>query len=130
MENKEGRYIKSWNDLKDYLLLHYDMLSLGLLEKLSKVISLLLIIIVSLMIAFIILIHFSFALVYELSDLWGSKVYSFLAVGGLYLIIGIFLYIFREKVFVNPIVKQLSKILFDDLSDNIEKVEEDEQYSE
>lgn len=119
MKDNESRYVKSWHDLKEYARLHYDLLCLNLLEKLSKIISLLLIFIVSLALAVIILIHFSLALAYKLAEMWDSRIYAFLFVGGVYLLIGIFLYIFREKVFVNPIVKQLSKILFEDSSDKL-----------
>jgi len=123
MENNEGRYIKSWHDLKDYARLHYDLLCLNLLEKLSKIISMLLIFIVSLALSVIILIYFSLALAYKLSEMWENKMYAFLFVGGIYLIISLFLYVFREKIFVNPIVKHLSKILFEDSSDNFKSNE-------
>ncbi len=120
MENKESKYAKTLEDLKEYINLRYDLLRLSLLEKLSKVISMLLIIIVSIMLAMMILIHFSFALVYKLSEIWDSKIYAFLCVGGIYLLIGIILYIFRKNIFVNPLVKQLSGILFDESDENIE----------
>ncbi|MCL1944166.1 MAG: phage holin family protein [Candidatus Azobacteroides sp.] len=120
MENKkEGKYIKSLNDLKEYAYMHYDLLCLNLLEKLSKIIALLLIIMVSLMLLVIMLVYFSLALAYELSEIWNSKVGAFLCVGGIYLLISAFLYFFRKNIFVNPLVKQLSKILFDDPNETI-----------
>ena len=123
---KEGKYAKSIEDLKEYIQMYYKLIQLNLLEKLSQVIALIIIAFVTLLLLFIVIIHFSFALVYKLASIWHSQTYAALAVGGGYLLVAIILLIFRDKVFVNPIVKHLSRILFDE-SDNEKSEHETEQ---
>ncbi|MDR2475692.1 MAG: phage holin family protein [Bacteroidales bacterium] len=119
---KESKYAKSMRDIKEYAQLQYELFRLNLLEKLSQVIALILSVFAVLVLLVIVFVHLSLALVYILAEWWKSQVIASLAVGGLFLIITMLLLVYRKVIFINPIVKQLSRILFDEF----EELEENE----
>ena len=114
----EEQYQQLLSDARAYLNTQYDILRLGLLEKLSKVIGLIIFALVVILLLFAILGFGAVTVAFVLSQ-WLPLWASFLIVGGCFLLQLILAFIFRKQWFVNPIVAALSAILFSrDTADN------------
>jgi uncharacterized membrane protein YqjE len=116
----ENDYKKVLNEVKSYATMRYDLFRLELLEKLSKIISLLLLVIVCILIAIIIFTYLSVLLLLWLEEIFCSMTPGICIVAGIYAIILGAIIIFKKKLFLNPIISSLSKIIFSDKENNTE----------
>lgn len=112
--SEDNKYQDFTHKAKDYIKTRYDLLKLELLEKTSRILSVLIMIIISLFLVLGALIYFSFALVSWMETVFGSMIPGFLIIGGVFLIILFLVYIFREKILINPLIRAISKILFEE----------------
>lgn len=112
--SEDNKYQDFTRKAKDYIKTRYDLLKLELLEKTSRILSVLIMIIISLFLVLGALIYFSFALVSWMETVFGSMIPGFLIIGGVFLIILFLVYIFREKILINPLIRAISKILFEE----------------
>ena len=109
MDNQE--YKKLLSDARSYLGSRYDLLRLELLEKLSRIVGLILLALVVVLLFFGAFAFFGMALVFVLSK-WLPLSVSCCILGGVFVLaIGLAL-AFKTQWFINPAVKALSKILF------------------
>lgn len=111
MENLQ--YQKLLDDTKAYLNTRYDLLRLSLLEKLSKVLGLILLALVMLLLVFAVLSFAALALVFVVAQ-WLPTWSAFLIVGALFLLLMVLALVFRRQWFINPMIGALSAILFMD----------------
>ncbi|MGN0186503.1 MAG: phage holin family protein [Paludibacteraceae bacterium] len=107
----DNNYQHLIDDSKRYLRMRYDMLRLELLEKLSRIVALLLLVMVSTVLGLAAFIYFTFAFVAWLKP-WLGTVVPLCIVGGVFVLLLIVGIIFRKQLFINPLVSQLSHILF------------------
>lgn len=117
--NQDDVYQNFIKDSKEYLKTRYDLLKLELLEKMSKILALIVMIFIALVLILTALAYFSLALVVWMENFFGSLLPGFLIVGGFFLLLLIVIYCLRTKLFLNPLIGVLSGILFE------EKREED-----
>lgn len=103
---------------QQYLRTRYDLLRLELLEKMGQIIALILLLFCSITLTLTACIYFSFALVNWLRTLMNSEIIAFCIVGCTFLIALLIIYLCREKLFLTPLIRQLSKILFKENEDN------------
>ena len=110
MDNSVNDEIRSAaKDVKEWLMLEVEYLKLTAAEKISVLLSSLILVIVLFIIFMVVLILFSFALV-DLFNLFMPHSLACVTVGGiLLLIIGCF-YLFRNALVVNPITKLITKL--------------------
>lgn len=116
MKNKlmETNYKEVISEVKSYASMRFDLIRLELLEKLSKIISLILLVFVCVLISIIVFTYLSILLLLWLNDVFSSMIPGVCIVAGVYAILLTAMIIFRKKVFLNPIVSALSKIIFSD----------------
>lgn len=107
----DEQYQKLLADTRAYLNTQYDLLRLGLLEKLSKIIGLILFALVVILLLFAVMGFGAITLAFVLAQ-WLPLWASFLSIGGFFLLQLILAVIFRKQWFINPIVAALSAILF------------------
>ena len=107
----DEQYQKLLADTRAYLNTQYDLLRLGLLEKLSKIIGLILFALVVILLLFAVMGFGAITLAFVLAQ-WLPLWASFLIIGGFFLLQLILAVIFRKQWFINPIVATLSGILF------------------
>ena len=107
----DEQYQKLLADTRAYLNTQYDLLRLGLLEKLSKIIGLILFALVVILLLFAVMGFGAITLAFVLAQ-WLPLWASFLIIGGFFLLQLILAIIFRKQWFINPIVAALSAILF------------------
>ncbi len=125
MEN-ENKYQRLINDSKEYARMRYDLLRLEVLEKTSRVLALFLLIILGLFLVLAAFTYFALAVAAALQPTLGA-VAALCIVGGVFLLILIVLFLFRKQIVVNPIVAQLSEIMFHEQTESSH--EEDENNS-
>ena len=110
-------YQKLVDEIKSYLQVRYDLVRLSALEKMSKILGLVLVTFVVILLIFVFLSLGAVALSILLSK-WLPTWSAFLIVGALVLVMIALVIIFREKWFINPIISALSAILFADEQEN------------
>ena len=111
-------YKQILNEVKSYANMRFDLLRLELLEKLSKIISLILLVVVCIIISIIVFTYLSILLLLWLNDVFSSMIPGVCIVAGIYALALAIMIIFKNKIFLNPIVSALSKIIFSDKQPN------------
>ncbi|MBQ2440929.1 MAG: phage holin family protein [Paludibacteraceae bacterium] len=106
-------YQKLVDEIKSYLQVRYDLVRLSVLEKMSKILGLVLVTFVVILLIFVFLSLGAVALSILLAQ-WLPTWSAFLIVGALVLVLIALTIIFREKWFLDPLVRTLSTILFAD----------------
>ena len=125
-------YKKLLDDTKAYLNARYDLLKLELLEKLSRIIGLVILALVVVLLVFGAFAFFGMALIFLLSKVVPLTI-SCCILGAVFLLVILLAVLFKEKLFINPVVQQLSKILFAEatvdvvMPEKTEEVKKDEQ---
>ena len=104
-------YKKLLDDTKTYFNARYDLLKLELLEKLSRIIGLVILALVVVLLVFGAFAFFGMALIFLLSKVVPLTV-SCCILGAVFLLVILLAILLKEKWFINPVVQQLSKILF------------------
>lgn len=115
----EEQYQKLLHDSRAYINTQYSLLRLGLLEKLSKVIGLILFALVVVVLLFAFLGFVAVSLAFVLAQ-WIPAWAAFLIIGGVFLLQLIAAVVFRNRLFVNPMVRALSAILFAETAESVE----------
>ncbi|NCC99188.1 MAG: hypothetical protein EOL95_05710 [Bacteroidia bacterium] len=110
----DPEYKQLLNDAKEYISLRYDLLRLEVLEKLSLILSLFILIVVSVMLALVAFVYFSLAFAYYLKSLLGSMTPGLCIIGGIFILMLILIALLRKQLIINPLIKHVSKILFKD----------------
>ncbi|MBR3647914.1 MAG: phage holin family protein [Paludibacteraceae bacterium] len=127
MDNAD--YNKLLNDAKSYLGAQYDLLRLELLDKMSRIIGLIIMALVIVLLVFGAFAFFGMALVFLLSQVMELST-SCCILGGIFILIIALAYAFRNYLFINPVVGQLSKILFaEENSDAVAPAKTEEEVS-
>ena len=104
-------YTRLTDDTRDYLKLRGEWLRALTIEKSSRIIALLLTLFCTALVAVIALGYLSAAAVVALEQAWGSLLYALLTMGLIFVIATILLYMLRKRLFLNPLVRTMSRIL-------------------
>ena len=99
-----------YDDLKKYVELQTDYVKVEFVEKMTILLSTLLIITLVIILAIAALFYLFFSLAYALVPVVGSLAISFFIISGIYLLLIALLFLFRKKLIVNPLVRFLSKL--------------------
>lgn len=105
-------------EVKRYIELQGQYLKLDVVEKLTILLSTLILILILTVLSMIALFYFSFMLVYALAPLTGSLISAYAIIGAVILLLGILIYQMRKKWIFKPIVNFLSKLFLEDSSEN------------
>lgn len=108
----DKEYQKFLDEAKDYARLRYDLLKLELLEKSSQIIAIIVLILILVGTGVIALTYLSLAAVQYVNTLLGSHSLGYCIFGGVFVILALLVLIFRKQIILNPLLKQLSKIMF------------------
>lgn len=99
-----------FNDIKNYLELKKEYAKLNIIEKTSMIGTFVLIFCISIWAFFFASVYLSIALVFVLERAFNNIVPALFIVSGLNLLIIILLIIFRKPLFMNPLVRLISKL--------------------
>jgi len=97
-------------DIKKYVELQADYIKVEFVEKLTILISTLLIIILVIILAMAGLFYLFFSMAYAIELMVGSLALSFALVAVFYVLLIIALFAWRKKLVINPLVRFLTKL--------------------
>lgn len=110
MAEKTGEEIKTTiSDVKEWFAVEMEYLKLTAAEKISVLLSSLILSIVLLIIGMVVLIVFAFALV-DLFNLFMPHALACVTVGGILLLLVGLLYLLRKSLVIDPIAKLITKL--------------------
>jgi len=105
-------------NVKDYVNLRIDYVKLLLTEKIAKLASFFLLSVIFFILAMFLLLFISFAFVFWFGEEIGPTYVGALIIVAVYILSGIAVYALRFKIFINPMVKHLTKILMEEPDEN------------
>ena len=103
-----------YKEVKKYVELQGQYVKLDLVEKLTILLSTLILILILLVLGMMALFYFSFMIIYAIEPFIGSLTGSYAVLGGVLVLIAILIYYFRKKVIFNPMVNFLSRLFLED----------------
>ena len=106
------KYQQTWADIKQFASTKFDLLKIDFLEKAAKIVGLILFALVLILLLFAVVSFGCFALIFALGQtlpMWASA----LIVMALWLLIMIGAIVFRQQLFINPMLAAISAILFE-----------------
>ena len=101
-------------NVKDYIDLRIDYLKLILTEKLSRLTAFFLIAVIFFILAMFLLLFLSLSFVFWFGEVTGASWLGALIITAVYVVGGLVIYLMRYKMFINPLVTHLTKILMED----------------
>lgn len=113
----DSQYSKLGADVQSFLSKRLDLFRVRLLEKVSRILGLIVSVLVVLFLSSIVVIFGGIALAYVLGQ-WLPMWAAYLIVGGVFVVLVIVAVAFRKQLFINPIVGALVAILFASGGDN------------
>ena len=102
-----------FKEIKKYIELQGQYIKLDLVEKLTILISTLILICILIVLGMTALFYFSFMLVYTIDSFVNNIIASYAIIGCCILIIGIVIYL-RKKIIFQPMVNFLAKLFLED----------------
>jgi len=117
---RSERNERTIDDLKVYLSQRYDLLKLELLGKSSQILSVIFSMLIVLVCALAVLIYLSSALISWLTIALNAG-WAYLIVCGLFILIIIFVLMYKDKLFVKPLIRKFSRILYGGNDDETEE---------
>ena len=113
MENKTTTVEELFIKLKEYGDTRLDLLKLKGINKVSKLLSSLITSVILLLLFILVVICLTVALSLYLGEVLGGSYFGFLIVAGIYIIIGLVLFLSKTKLIKTPISNKLIKDLMD-----------------
>ena len=106
------KYQQTWADIKQFASTKFDLLKIDFLEKAAKIVGLILFALVLILLLFAVISFGCLALIFALGQtlpMWAST----LIVVALWLLIMIGAIVYRQQLFINPMLAAISSILFE-----------------
>lgn len=103
-----------FKEIKKYIELQGQYIKLDLVEKLTILISTLILICILIVLGMTALFYFSFMLVYTIDSFVNNIIASYAIIGCCILIIGIVIYAMRKKIIFQPMVNFLARLFLED----------------
>jgi hypothetical protein len=107
-------------NIRQYINLRVDLVKLVITEKLARLATVFILINIIFIVSMFLLLFLSFGFIYWYGDLFGPMWEGALIVAGGYLLIGIIILAFRVQIFMNPLIRQISKVLMEEKNENEE----------
>jgi hypothetical protein len=107
-------------NVKKYINLRIDLVKLILTEKLARMATVFLLINILFIVSMFLLLFLSFGFIYWYGEMIGPMWEGALIVAGVYLLIGVMILIFRVQIIMNPLIRQISKVLMEEKDENEE----------
>lgn len=121
---KSERNDRTIQDLKVYLSQRYDLLKLELMEKSTQLLSVILSLLIVVVCALAVLIYLSSALISWLTIALNAG-WAYTIVCGIFLLIIVVILLLKDKLFVKPLIRKFSRILYPEKESDAEVIEEE-----
>ena len=103
-----------FREVKKYIGLQGQYIKIDLVEKLTILISTLILICILIVLGMTALFYLSFMLVYSIDSWVNNLIASYAIIGVCIILIGIGIYIFRKRLIFQPMVNFLAKLFLED----------------
>jgi hypothetical protein len=113
MEKKTTNVEELFYKLKEYGDTRLDLLKLKSVNKISGILSTLMVLVILVILLFMVLVCITIGIALLLGAWLGKAYYGFFIIGAVYIIIGLVLYIRRDKYLKTPVSNKLIKELLD-----------------
>jgi len=121
---EQGKISDNFSELTEnvrrYINLSIDLVKLVLTEKLARMATVFLLINILFIVCMFLLLFLSFGFIYWYGEMVGPMWEGALIVAGMYLLIGIIILVFRVPFIMNPLIRQISKVLMEEKDENEE----------
>ncbi len=107
-----------FKEIKKYIELQGQYIKIDLVEKLTILISTLILICVLIVLGMTALFYFSFMLVYTIDSWINNLIASYAVMGGCILLMGAIFFFFRKQLIFQPMVNFLANLFLEDNNDN------------
>ncbi len=115
MKNHFVEHFKELKTLgKEYIDLHFSLAKIESMEKLSGIITFLLLSIIAVSFFSIIIFLLGVAFALWFADVAGTMAQGILIYTGVLILILIFFYAFRKSLLINPIIRKFNTLFFDE----------------
>jgi len=111
-QENDDAYKSLAKNVKDYADLRIQLAKLQIVEKVSQILSLLVVIIASSILLMGAFLYLSMMFVVWLQTVTGSYAWGFLCVALFFVFLFFLFVIFRKKLIINPIIRKMSAIMF------------------
>ena len=101
-------------EVKQYVDLQKDYIKLDITHKLTVLLSTLILILVLVVLSMIALFYLSFTLAYLLEPHVGGLINSYAIITGGIVLLGLFIYWFRQRLIIQPLTNFLANLLLND----------------
>ncbi|MCX6283769.1 MAG: phage holin family protein [Bacteroidetes bacterium] len=105
-------------NMKDYINLRIDYVKLLLTEKIARLASFFLLSVIFFILGMFLVLFISFAFVFWYGEEVGPTYVGALIIVAFYIILGLSIFGLRNKLFINPLVKRLAKIIMEEEDEN------------
>ena len=105
------------DNVKRYVQLRVEILKCIFTEALAKLAAMMLKIFIFSLLIFFIMFFLSFSFVFWYDQYIGPLYVGALIITGFYFLIGLIVYLMRRKIFLDPLVKKYSRIIFEEEPD-------------
>jgi hypothetical protein len=122
MESKKiSDNLSEMNDnVREYIRLRLNLLRMEFTEKATMLSSAIMMSILYFIIVVCILVFLSIAFIFAFREYIGPGWVAALIVAGVYILLGLLIYLLRYKLFIDPLATLLSKIILEETDDNEE----------
>lgn len=110
MTENENSFARLWGTVKKYLTFQIEYAKLTAAEKLTMIFGAVALGFIFIMLATVIGLFASLAIAYLLADAVGME-WAFAIMAAFYLLVAVFLYVFRKQIILDPIARFLSKVI-------------------
>lgn len=101
-------------NVKEYVRLKIELFKLMAIEGAVQLLSTILISLVVLLLAIFFLFFLALAFVYWYGEMVGPMYVGALIVTGFYLLISVLVFILRDKLFINPLIVKLTRLIYEE----------------
>jgi hypothetical protein len=119
-EKIEKNISKTIEGLKQYVNLKAELYSLIVIERTTKILARVIVLLILTMLMFFFLLFISFAFVHWFGATTGSNMIGYLIVAAFYLILGLMIYLMKKQLFLDPLLRGISSI-FNEEEDILDK---------
>jgi len=129
-ENFNKNLQNTLKNIKEYFDLKTELYALMLFERVSKMLSKFLVVIVFVFFLFFFMLFVSLGFVSWFQEITGTVYWGYFIAASFYLFLGLIMYSMRKRLFLNPMLKGFTEVLFekeDTLDSDTTTLHEDEE---
>jgi hypothetical protein len=118
--SSSGKYRKLVKDGKEYLFTRYELLRLELLEKISSIVALIILVMITLALLISVWVYISGILIVWMESYFGSFIPPFIVMGSINLLLLAIIISLKEWLILNPLIRVFSRIIFDHTKEDVD----------